>query len=260
MDTESASDLAEGAAVEAVAGAVKAVGRRVPAGAREIAIVAVLLLAYKLGRLISADETARAFSNAQAVLSLEHVLRLPREAWTQSVAYDVPSLVDLANRYYAYVHFPAATLMLLVLWFRARHHYAWVRRVMALLTLTALVLHVVLPLAPPRMMPGFIDTAAASDESVYSGVGGMLANQYAAMPSLHVGWALVVAAAVVVSLRSRWRWLAVLHPAVTVAVVVVTANHYWLDAIVAGALFVISLTLVGPRGALVPRRAYAVAA
>jgi hypothetical protein len=246
--------------VEAVAGAVKAVGRRVPAGAREIAIVAALLLTYKLGRLISADETARAFANAQAVLSLEHVMRLPREAWTQSLAYDVPSLVQLANRYYAFVHFPAATLMLLLLWFRSRQHYAWVRRVMALLTLTALVLHVVLPLAPPRMMPGFIDTAAAADESVYSGVGGMLANQYAAMPSLHVGWSLVVASAAILGLRSRWRWLAVLHPVITVAVVVVTANHYWLDAFVAGALFAISLTLVGPQGALLPRRVYATAA
>lgn len=246
--------------MEAVAGAVRAAGRRVPAGVREIALVVALLLAYKAGRLISADETGRAFENARGVLSFEQVLRLPREAWTQSVALDAPSVVRIANHYYAWVHFPAATLMLLALWFRARNHYAWVRRVMTTMTLAALVLHVALPLAPPRMMPGFVDTAAADDDSVYSGVGGMLANQYAAMPSLHVGWAIVVAAAVIYTLHTRWRWLAVLHPLVTVAVVVVTANHYWLDAIVAAALFAVSLSLVGPRGALLRRRAYAVAA
>ena len=109
-------------------------------------------------------------------------------------------------------------------------------------------------------MPGFVDTAAVDDASVYSGVGGALANQYAAMPSLHVGWSIVVAAAVIGTLRSRARWLIVLHPVLTVLVVVVTANHYWLDALVSAALFVASLTLVGPRGALLPRRVYATAA
>ena len=79
--------------MEAVAVAVKAVGRRVPAGVREFAIVAALLVAYKLGRLLSADETARAFANAQAVLSLEHVMRLPREECTATAA--TPHIRDI---------------------------------------------------------------------------------------------------------------------------------------------------------------------
>lgn len=246
--------------MEGVAGVVRAAGRRVPAGLREIALIAVLLLAYKAGRLLSADEAGRALENARAVMDLEQVLGLPREAWTQSLALDVPALVEASNRYYAWVHFPAATIMLLALWFRARHHYAWIRRVMALMTMTALVLHVVLPLAPPRMLPGFVDTAAHDGTSVYSGIGGTFANQYAAMPSLHFGWAVIVAAAVIATVRSRWRWLALLHPAITLVVVVVTANHFWLDAFVALVLYAVSVTLVGPRGALLPRRAYAVAA
>ena len=58
-----------------------------------------------------------------------------------------------------------------------------------------------------------------------------MADQLSAMPSVHVGWALIVGLGVVHISRSRWRWLALLHPLVTVLVVVVTANHYWMDGI-----------------------------
>nr|WP_269205130.1 phosphatase PAP2 family protein [Motilibacter aurantiacus] len=193
---------------------------------------------------------------------MERVLRLPQEAWAQSLALGSPDLVQLANKYYAWVHFPAAAAMLLGLWFFAHGHYFWVRRVMATMTMVALVLHVVLPLAPPRMLPGFVDTGLYYNESVYSSpTATALANQYAAMPSLHVGWAIIVAAAVMATIRSRWRYLILAHPAITLIVVVVTANHYWLDALVAGALFVVSFALVGPRGVLLrSRQEYAVAA
>ena len=171
------------------------------------------------------------------------------------MALGSPDVVQLANRYYAWVHFPAAAAMLLGLWFFAREQYLWVRRVMATMTMVALVLHVVMPLAPPRMLPGFVDTGLAYNESVYSSpTAAALANQYAAMPSLHVGWAIIVAAAVIATFRSRWRYLILAHPTITVIVVVVTANHYWLDALVAGALFAVSLALVGPRGALLAGR------
>ena len=70
-----------------------------------------------------------------------------------------------------------------------------------------------------------------------------LSNQYAAMPSLHVGWALAVAIALVGATRGRWRWLWLAHPVVTLLVVVVTGNHYWLDAIVATALLGVVLAV-----------------
>ncbi|NHC12877.1 phosphatase PAP2 family protein [Motilibacter deserti] len=246
----------------AVVGAVRGAGRRVPQGARELLLVAVLLAVYKFGRLLSAESVATAKQNAYAILHLEKALRLPQEAWAQSLALGSPDLVQLANRYYAWVHFPAAAAMLLGLWFFARPNYFWIRRVMATMTMVALVLHVVLPLAPPRMLPGFVDTGLYYNESVYSSpTAAALANQYAAMPSLHVGWAIIVAAAVIATFGSRWRYLVLAHPAITLVVVVVTANHYWLDALVAAALFAVSFALVGPRGVLVRRKAdYAVAA
>jgi len=97
-----------------------------------------------------------------------------------------------------------------------------------------LIGHMFFPLAPPRMMPGWVDTGVLLGQSVYgpstdSGV----ANQFAAMPSLHVGWAFMVAVFLIRATRSRWRWLWIAHPLLTFTVVVVTANHYWLDGLVA---------------------------
>ena len=115
------------------------------------------------------------------------------------------------------------------------------------MTLAGLLLHVLYPLAPPRMFPnlGFVDTGRAvgpasyGHGSAYSG----FANQFAAMPSLHFGWALAVAWSVIIATRRRVRWLIVLHPFLTLAAIVLTANHYWLDAIAATALFAGALLL-----------------
>jgi MFS superfamily sulfate permease-like transporter len=65
------------------------------------------------------------------------------------------------------------------------------------------------------------------------------------MPSVHVGWALIVAVAVITASRRRWRWLAAGYPLLTLLVVVVTANHFWLDGIVSGLL--VALILTGQR-------------
>jgi len=84
---------------------------------------------------------------------------------------------------------------------------------------------------------GFVDTGELLGQSVYSSPAAQsMSNQFAAMPSLHVGWALAVAIAVIGATTSRWRWLWLIHPALTLLVVVVTGNHYWLDALVATAL------------------------
>jgi hypothetical protein len=79
-------------------------------------------------------------------------------------------------------------------------------------------------------------------------------NQFAAMPSLHVGWALLIAVGLIAATRTRWRWLWLLHPAFTTLVVVATANHYWLDAIVGCALLGLAVLLPPMRKARNPQR------
>ena len=100
---------------------------------------------------------------------------------------------------------------------------------------------------PPRMMPwqGFVDTGLVFGPSPY-GKGSLfsgVANQLAAMPSMHFGWAVVVAWATIKATRTRWRFLVVVHPVLTLAAIVLTANHFWMDAIVAGVLFAVSLRI-----------------
>ena len=118
------------------------------------------------------------------------------------------------------------------------------------LTLLGLVAHIVFPLAPPRMFPrwGFLDTMTTYGPSAYDGASGALVNQYAAMPSLHIGWAVLIAVVVCRTGPRPVAYLACLHALTTIAVVIVTANHWLLDGVVALALLGVAL-LVVPRPA-----------
>jgi PAP2 superfamily protein len=203
---------------------------------REIALLAVLFGVYNLGRLISAHHAGSAFVHAELVRHLQSWLGLPSEAQVQQVALQVPDLARAANRYYASVHFPLTAVVLIWLLIRRPVEYAKFRWALASLTGLALIGHLVFPLAPPRMFPqyGLVDTAQLLGQSVYNAdAESGLANQFAAMPSLHVGWAFLVAVFLIRTTKSRWRWLWIAHPVITFAVVVVTANHYWLDGLVA---------------------------
>jgi hypothetical protein len=219
---------------------------------RELLLVAGLFLVYKFGRQLATGHTGEALHNARHVWDLERTLRLPGEGAVQSVLLHNDTLVHIANTFYATVHFPATVAFLVWLYLRRPAHYVWARRVLATVTSAALVLPFVFPLAPPRMLAttGLVDTAKVYGPSVYGPpTSDHLSNQFAAMPSLHFGWALMVAIGLIVATRSRWRWLWLLHPLVTLLVVVGTANHYWLDTIVAGVLLAVALTFIHiPRG------------
>ena len=123
------------------------------------------------------------------------------------------------------------------LFLRHRDHYPQVRNTVALVTGICLVLHW-FPVAPPRMYPelGFVDVARTFGQSVYGPVGQGISNQVSALPSLHAGWALIVAFGVIVASPSRWRWWIVAHPVVTMVVIAATANHWWLDSVAAAAV------------------------
>ncbi|WP_309237010.1 phosphatase PAP2 family protein, partial [Actinomadura sp. BRA 177] len=223
-----------------------------PRAVRELLLIIALFTVYKLGRLLASGRVVEAFDNAHRVWNLERVLDLPSETGVQHGLLQSQFLVQAANSYYAYVHCPAVIAFLLWVYLRRPVHYRWVRRVMAALTAVALVLHLLVPLAPPRMLPatGLIDTAARFGPAVYGPPQtDTVANQYAAMPSLHIGWAAVIALGLIVTSRTRWRWLWLLHPVVTIAVVVGTANHYWLDGIVVLVLLAISVLLLRPPAA-----------
>ncbi|MFF4209242.1 phosphatase PAP2 family protein [Streptomyces sp. NPDC001796] len=218
---------------------------------RELLLVAGLFLVYKFGRQLANGHTVEAFHNAHRVWDWERALRLPGEGAVQSALLHGDTLVRSANLYYVAVHFTATAAFLVWLYLRRPDHYLWARRVLALVTGAALALHLTFPLAPPRMlhMGHLVDTGQLYGPTVYGArpATDSMANQFAAMPSLHFGWALMVAIGLIAATRSRWRWLWLLHPLVTLLVIVGTANHYWLDAVVATTLLGIALALVpGP--------------
>ncbi|MFD9542131.1 phosphatase PAP2 family protein [Streptomyces sp. NPDC060022] len=210
---------------------------------RELLLVAGLFLVYKLGRQAANGHVEEAYRNAGDVWDLERALHLPGEGVVQGVLLHSQTLVQAANTYYVTVHFPVTLLFLVWLYWRRPSHYVWSRRILAVLTGAALALHVLFPLAPPRMLDAaaLVDTGQVYGPTVYGATPSTdsMANQFAAMPSLHFGWALTVAVGLIVATRSRWRLLWLLHPLVTLLVIVGTANHYWLDAIVVSALLAV---------------------
>jgi hypothetical protein len=134
---------------------------------------------------------------------------------------------------------------------RQRSDYVWARNLLVVQTALALIIHIAFPLAPPRMFPqwGFTDTMTRYGPSAYE-PGASIANQFAAMPSLHVGWAVLIAYVVT---RTGPRTLSILawgHAVVTLAVVVLTAHHWWVDGVAGIGLLYVATCVAGARPAV----------
>ena len=202
---------------------------------REAGTLLVLFTLWQLVGHLSVMSTDHALDRASWIHRTELDLGLPDEAAWQRAVTPYPVLVRAANYYYASMHFAVMIAVLLWVFVRHRARYAWVRTTVVVTTAVCLLIQFI-PVAPPRMLPGngFVDVAAEYGQSVYGGaVGGVVvADQLSAMPSVHVAWCVLVAVAVIAVSRSGWRWLVVLHPLLTVWVVVVTANHFWADGLV----------------------------
>jgi hypothetical protein len=211
---------------------------------REAGIVAALYSLWQLAGSVSVLGSSGAFARAHWIVRAEHDARLPSEVGIQRLIEGHSLLAHGANWYYAAMHFTALGALLLWLFVRHRHAYPRVRNVLVLLTGSSLLIQLI-PVAPPRLLPqlGFVDTAAKYGESVYN-ISGISIDELSAMPSVHVGWALLVAWTVLTVSTSRYRWWVLVHPVLTVFVVLATANHFWLDGIVAALLLMASIGLV----------------
>ncbi len=211
---------------------------------REIALVSAMWFTYHWGRGVAIGQQATAFANARALHHLEVVLRLPSEASVQALVGS-DSLLKLANYYYVGVHFPVSVAFLVYgLIFRPFSEYRWARNVMAIQTGLALIIQVLVPLAPPRMFPqwGFTDTMTALGPSAYGGALGAAANQFAAMPSLHIAWALWSGLTIFMCARRLWvRVLGLCYPLATLTVIIGTANHFLLDAVGGAVIFLAAI-------------------
>jgi PAP2 superfamily len=211
---------------------------------REAAVLLALFALWQLAGSYAVLGPDGAIDRAQWIWHAERAVHLPSEAGLQQAFLSHPLVVQAMNLYYAGLHFAVVIGCLLWVYVWHRRQYPQVRTTLVLFTAGALLIQLV-PVAPPRMLPGdnMIDTAVQYGQSVYGSVAGFNADQLSAMPSVHVGWALLVALVVVQLSRSRWRWLALGYPALTLLAVVVTANHFWLDGIAAAVLLALALVV-----------------
>lgn len=208
-------------------------------GASQIVLFLVLFQVYKVVRrtFITRAETV-AFDNAEQILDIQGALGANFELHLQRWVLDRGDLILVFNYFYAWFMwvFYAAAMILL---FFAPQRYLYLRRVFFLSMLLALPWYVIYPLAPPRFMQpygwDFIDTLVIYGPNYFSETGLVTANRYAAMPSMHVGWTTIGALMVWGAFPGRFRIvgqvLAVLLVAMITFTVMVTGNHYWLDAV-----------------------------
>ena len=244
LSWEQAAGAAAGLAVATVAlrAARKPRLASVAVFTQETALVIGLFALWQYAGSFSVTGPGSALSRARWIWNFERAIHLPSETAIQRLFLPHPVLIQFFNLYYDVLHFPVliATLIWLFVWHRGR--YGRWRTTLALFTGISLLVQFI-PVAPPRMLPGtgLVDTAVIYHQSVYSNATGFDPDQLSAMPSVHVGWAILVAIALITTARSRWRWLAVLYPAMTTLAVIVTANHFWLDGIAAAVILLLVL-------------------
>jgi hypothetical protein len=218
-------------------------------GWREAAVFVVLYETYGTIRSHIHPPAGPAVRHAEDLIRLERALGLYQEGRLQRAFIDHTTVLQFWNIYYGTVHFVVPVLALWLLWRRRPERYFRARTVLLVMCFVSLVVFALYPLAPPRYMParyGFVDTAAR-----WGGLGPLDSgsmrdtNPFAAMPSLHIGWSVWCAWVLVPLLSRRWaKVLAAVYPLVTLTAIVVTANHWILDAAGGVAAFWSALALV----------------
>jgi hypothetical protein len=212
--------------------------------AQESAVILGLFALWQYAGSFGVMGPDGALGRAQWIWDAERVAHLPSETTVQAFFLPHPLIVQFFNYYYASLHFPVLVGTMIWLFVRHRDRYPAARTTLVVLTAACLLIQLI-PVAPPRMLPstGMMDTAIEYGQSVYSGTAGFNPDQLSAMPSVHVGWAVLVAILIIRAARTRWRWLWLLYPAATTLIVAVTANHFWADGIVAAALLLAVLAV-----------------
>jgi len=211
--------------------------------ALEFAFIASLYAVWRLARMLPLATSTGAMGRGRDIASIEQAMHLPSELSLQRFVLSHDWLATATSWYYATVHVPALLVFLAWLFFRHRDQYPHWRNGLAICTAGCLVIRFV-RVAPPRFFPdlGYEDLASHYGISVYGpDVQRGISDQFAAMPSIHVGWAAVVSLGIVAASTSVWRWVFLPHVFLTTLVVAATANHWWLDGAVAVVLLLAGL-------------------
>lgn len=219
--------------------------RRRPHLLGELLVVLVLLRVYDIARAHADLRRVPALAHGQALLDIEHVLRIDLERFTNVWVTSHRLLSLVASDVYQFAHVTLTLAVLAWCWWRRPDLYRSARNALVGVNLIGLTVFLLLPVAPPRLLPGggFVDAVAQAGYGTTHG-GPVPADQYGALPSLHLGWA-VWATVILIRLLppSRWRSMCWAYPVLITGIVVVTGNHYLLDALAGTAVALTSLCI-----------------
>ncbi|MDT4911406.1 MAG: hypothetical protein QOC66_534 [Pseudonocardiales bacterium] len=228
---------------------------------RELALIGVLYLGYELSRGFGDIDVGAAAKNGREILHLEQMWHLAPERVLNEALAHATFFAVLASYFYSLMHYLVTPAVLIWMYRKHRKAYGPARTALAFSTGFGLIGYIFLPTAPPRMLEdtGLRDTLAdtqnwgwwGGEGSVPRGLGA-LTNQFAAMPSLHVGWAIWCGVLIAIYAERRWvKILGIAYPIATTVVVMATGNHYLLDAVAGGVTMAAGALLA----AALPKRA-----
>jgi membrane-associated phospholipid phosphatase len=201
--------------------------------ARQWLLFAGAYYLYRIVRGLVDGQASVAFEHARNIIDFERGLHSFVEADIQQWAIANPFFIDVANWMYVNSHFVVTTTFLVWLYIARNHAYYYVRNMFMVAMLIAITGYVLFPTAPPRFMPewGFQDTVSDLFGNSAAQATNVLYNPYAAMPSMHVAFALMIAIPAIQLVRNRALKVAwSVYPLIVTFVVIATGNHFWVDA------------------------------
>jgi PAP2 superfamily protein len=214
--------------------------------ARQWLLFAGAYYLYRIVRGMVDGHANVAYQHARDIVDVERSLHSFIEVDVQRWALDNPFFIHLANWMYVNSHFLVTTTFLVWLYIARNHAYYFVRNMFIVAMLFALVGYVLFPAAPPRFLPewGFQDTVSDMFGNGASQTASVLYNPYAAVPSMHVAFALMIAVPAMQLVKHRaLRFVWAFYPLLVTFVVISTGNHFWIDAALGAMVAVVSAVL-----------------
>lgn len=236
-------------------------------GFRELLLFVFFLLFYKMSRTYAIGDDQTAFDNAQRVIEWENQLGIFYELPIQQFFLDKTILFEVINWIYIKLHIPTTIIFFVWLFYKRREHYLYIRNGFLVANIITLFFFLWFPCAPPRMINGseineyshlglqvienlkamgiylnggFMDTLyEISGINLYAGINKDLFNQFAAMPSMHFGNSLLIGLGIFWYSKKQWlKGIIMLYPVFVLTVIVMTGNHFFLDAVLGGIIVV----------------------